>query len=236
VEGDGEPAPFERLQPLRQRFRDDLEQLRLQVEVMALRVADAISGAHCILETGDTALAARVVASDDDVDAMCVSLTEKCYDLIGRETPVASDLRLVVSVIRIIEELERVGDLALRVVKAVDDHAMLTAHPPIQRTLVAMAEVADESFAIALTAWSTRSFERTNELLARDELIDSHYSVLTRQLLALRGSDAPGVAIHAVLIGRALERISDHAVVIGERVGYLLTGDPRYLASEVRLP
>jgi len=220
--------------PLRHHFSEELEQLRLQVEVMAARANAAVIAAERVLEHGDRELAAATVRADDEIDAMLVSLTEHCYDLLRREGPVASDLRLVVSVIRILEELERIGDLALRIVKTVDDHAVLAAHPNVLATLVRMAAVARQSFGIALDAWSTREPERVTALEARERIMDDQYAELTTQLLSLGGEDATHVAILSVVVGRSLERISDHAVVIGERLGYLLTGDLRYLKSEVR--
>jgi phosphate transport system protein len=229
-----DPGGAPAFQALRQQFSAELEQLRLQVEVMSVRVADAVRGARVVLETGDHVLAEHIVGADDEIDAMHVSLTERCYDLIRRESPVAADFRLVVSVLRILEELERVGDLSLRVVKAVEDHAVLARHPQVLATLVRMAAVAEDSFAIASKAWASRTPAPAEVLAAREGVIDDDYSELTTRLLALRGEDAARVAITAVLVGRSLERISDHAVVIGERLGYLLTGDRSHLASEVR--
>lgn len=221
-------------EPLRHHFSEELEELRLQVEVMAIRVGAALGSAREVLQSGDCDLAEQVVAGDDEIDRMLVSLTERCYDVIRRENPVAADLRLVVSVIRILEELERIGDLALRVVKTAPDHPLLAQHPEILETLVRMAIVAEELFGSALQAWSSRDAERAAELSRRDAVMDEHYLALTRRLLELSGPEATHVAITAVVVGRSLERIADHAVVIGERLGYLLTGDTRYLASEVR--
>lgn len=221
-------------QPLRHRFVAELEELQLQVEVMAARVHEAVRGARRVLEDNDAGIAGCVVRADDDIDAMAVSLTERCYDLLRREGPVASDLRLVVSVLRILEELERIGDLALRIVKCADDRPALAAHPDVLAVLVRMARVAEESFEIALDAWSSRRPERVRLLADRERVMDDHYRELTGRLFSVSGDDVAHVAITAVLVGRSLERISDHAVVIGERLGYVLTGDARYLASEVR--
>jgi phosphate transport system protein len=221
-------------EPLRHHFAAELDQIRLQLEVMAIRVADAIRGSREVLRCGDLDLAAEIIAADDEIDGMLVSLTERCYDVIRREAPVASDLLLIVSVIRILEELERIGDLSLRVVKASDDYEVLAAQPQVLSKLVEMAGVADELFGLALAAWSSRDAHSAAELAERDEVMDVHYKELTRLLLALEGADAVAVAMIAVVVGRALERIADHAVVIGERLGYLLTGDASYLASEIR--
>jgi phosphate transport system protein len=219
---------------LRAQYTAELEQVRLQAELMAVRVGAAVDGACAVLRSGDRALAAQVVAGDDDIDAMLVSLTERCYDLIARESPVASDLRLLVSVLRILEELERIGDLSLRVVKQVDAHELLAAHPEVLATLQEMGDVARTSYRIAVEAWSARDLDRACELVSRARRMDDQYSTLLTRLLALDGANATAVAIAAVLVGRSLERIGDHAVVIGERLRYLLTGDSSYLASEVR--
>src|SRR5687767_9180660 len=107
---------------------------------MAVRVEEALERMAHVLRSGDADTAAAAVAADDQIDAMLVSLTERCYDLLRRETPVASDLRFVVSVLRMLEELERVGDLALRVVKLTPQHHLLASHAPTFETLVSMAD------------------------------------------------------------------------------------------------
>ena len=87
--------------PLRVTYTAELEQLRLQVEVMGVRVDQNLERMRQVLETGDPTVAADALGADDDIDAMNVSLTERCYEVLARENPVASDLRLVVSVIRV---------------------------------------------------------------------------------------------------------------------------------------
>jgi phosphate transport system protein len=96
---------------VRAAFTSDLDQLRLQVELMALKADAALKRSNQVLMSGDDRLASEVLRGDDDIDAMLVSLTEKCYDILGRQNPVASDLRFIVSVLRTISDLERVGDL-----------------------------------------------------------------------------------------------------------------------------
>lgn len=221
-------------QPLRLSFSAELDQLRLQVEVMALRVSEELERMRRVLLTGDRQLAALALAADDDVDAMHVSITGRCYDVIARQAPVAGDLRFLLSVLRMLEELERVGDLSLRVVNQVDDQPLLVAHPEVFAILEAMADVAQALFRTALAAWSGQDLDLARSLAAGNRSIDVHYATLVDRLLELDGPDAARVAVAAVLVGRALERIADHAVIIGERLGYLLTGDPAHIASEVR--
>jgi len=215
-------------------FQQELEQLRLQVEVMAARVALALERMHEVLRTGAPDLAAEAVAADDDVDAMLVSLTERTYDLIRREAPVASDLRYLVSVLRVLEELERIADLSLRVVKQAPEQPVLVAHGEMFAILDDMATIDEELFRAAFDAWSAEDPALAGDLLPRSAAIDHAYHRLLDQILVLDGPGAVHLAVTAVLVGRALERIADHTVIVGERLRYLLTGDPAYIASEVR--
>jgi phosphate transport system protein len=219
---------------LRAGFQGELDQLRLQVEVMAVRVAENLERMEAVLRLGDSPSARAAIAADDDIDAMLVSLTERCYDLLARESPVAGDLRFVVSVLRVLEELERIGDLALRVVKQVTDHDVLALRPHILDRLVAMAALARDLHRCALDAWSAQDVDAARGLVERSREMDDHYRVLVEDLLALDGVDSARVAIGAVVMGRALGRIADHTVIVGERLRYLLTGDPAHLAAEVR--
>lgn len=215
-------------------FDAELEQLRLQVEVMGVRVGEALARMRVVLRTGDLGEAQVALAADDQIDGMLVSLTERCYDLIRREAPVASDLRFLVSVLRMLEELERIGDLALRVVKQAPELPRVVAHPPLFRTLLDMAEVAEALYQTAVEAWSSQDLRVAKTLAERNRVMDSHYAVLLDDILALDGPGAVQVAVTVVLVGRALERIADHTVIVGERLRYLLTGDPAHLAAEVR--
>lgn len=221
-----------RIQPgNRVNFDAELDQLRLQVEVMAVRVGEALSRMRTVLATGDLEVAALAFAADDEIDAMLVSLTERCYDLLRRQAPVASDLRFIVSVLRLLEELERMGDLALRVVKHAPE---LPSDSELFDSLDRMADIAQGLFRTAVGAWSSQSLELASTLVARSQDMEGHYTRLLEQILRLEGPGATQIAVSAVLMGKALDRIADHSVIVGERLQYLLTADPAYLASEVR--
>ncbi|MBK9179522.1 MAG: phosphate signaling complex protein PhoU [Acidimicrobiales bacterium] len=221
-------------QPLRVAFAEQLDQLRLQVELMAVRVDQNLERMRTVLETGDLVEAERAVNADDDVDAMLVSLTERCYDLLCLEAPMASDLRLVVSVLRVLSELERIGDLALRVIKLAPDQPLLAAHSGVFDILLSMAAEAIELYRVSLRAWSARDLDLATGLARRDNVMDAHFARLMGEIFRLEGVDAVEVAVKALTAGRSLERIADHTVIIGARVRYLLTGDPAHLSVEVR--
>jgi phosphate transport system protein len=201
---------------------------------MAVRVDQNLERMRTILATGDPVLAQVALSADDDIDAMSVSLTERCYDLLAREQPVAGDLRFVVSVLRVLGEFERVGDLALRVVKVSAHHDVIASNTSTHELLMAMAEAAIDRYRIAMRAWSTTDARAARELSSSPSLVDYLESRLTDELLALERSDAAEVAIRTLVAGRSLERIADHAGIIGARLLFLLTGDTEHLASEVR--
>lgn len=214
-------------------FVRELEQLRLQVEVMALKVDASLKKATQVLLTGDRELAAEVVDGDDEIDDMLVSLSERCYDLLCRQTPVASDLRLVVSVLRIMSDLERTGDLCLRIVKLAPDQPLLASNPETFDILRDMAHEAQDLYGLALQAWATLDLHLARTLGTRDDTMDGHNRRLMETIMQISGIDAVPLAVHTLLAGRALERIADHSVMMGERLSYMLTGDVGSLAREV---
>lgn len=219
--------------PMRSSFAFELEQLKLQVEVMALQVDRALRSSTKVLLEGDLALADRVVAGDDAIDEMLVSLTERCYDLLCRQTPVASDLRLVVSVLRIVQDLERTGDLCLRIVKLAPDHHLLISNPETFGILRDMAGEATNLFKLAARAWAAQDLRLARSLEQRDEAMDRYNARLLEAILRMDGPYAVPQAVTSLLAGRALERIADHSVMMGERLRYMVTGDVESLSKEV---
>jgi phosphate transport system protein len=220
--------------PFRHGFREELDQLRLQVELMGVRVDENLERMRDALRTGDEHLAALAFDADNEIDAMNVSLTERCYLLLGRESPVASDLRFVVSVLRIVSELERVGDLALRVVKLTPKHPLLVRSDVLFDVLVSLADEAVETYRVALRAWSAQDLHLATEIATQHRSLDLYYERLMGELKRLDGPDAVAIAMGAFTVGRALERIADHSRIIGARLRYLITGEPAHLAAEVQ--
>ena len=140
---------------------------------------------------GDTALAAAAIAADDEIDAMNVSLTERCYDLLVRESPVASDLRLVVSVAAGAGELERIGDLALRVVKLAPDHGRSSrAASAATTSCSSMADEAVERSARRCGPGRPRTSASPPSWPRRAGAMDLCNEQLIGELLRLDGPDA----------------------------------------------
>jgi len=213
-------------------FDEELEALRLQVEVLTERVAEAVGRARRVVVDGDGEAARQLIDSDDAIDEMSVSLTETCYTLLAREAPVASDLRLVVSIIRVLHTLERIGDLALRVAHAVDDQPLIAGHADIYQVLVRLADNVADRFAAVREGWAGRSVEPLDRLDSFDPLAEFAEPLVTR-VMALTGPDAVRVALAATAVGRSLDRIGDQTQIMACRLRYLVTGDVTYLADEV---
>lgn len=222
--------------PLRNAFHDELEQLRLQVELMGVRVDQNLERVRQVLDHGDVTgdIVAAALAADDEVDAMHVSLLERCYSLLGREAPMASDLRLIVSVVRILSELERVGDLALRIIKLAPRFDALSDTGGAWDILRTLVDVAVEQYRTALRAWSAQDLDLATELVETPVRLGSIHERLVDDLRHVTGPDAIALSLELFVAGQAADRIADHAAIIGARLRYMLTGEPSHLAAEVR--
>lgn len=218
----------------RSAYSDELEELRLQVELMGLRVSENLDRARQVLRTGDEEAARAAVAGDDEIDAMNVSLSDRCTALLAQQTPVASDLRLVLSVIRMTAEIERVGDLALRVAQLSSEHALVASVPSTFDLLCRLADAAVDSYNGAMKAWSSSSLAGAEAAAAGTPETRQLAEQLINELLRLEGPQAGAVALRSYIACQAFDRIAEHARVIGARTRYLLTGDPSLLAAEVR--
>jgi phosphate transport system protein len=220
--------------PLRLQFTSALQELKLQTEMMGVLVDQNLERMREVLVSGDESIAMHAIDADDEIDAMNVSLTDSCYQVLARENPMASDLRLVVSVIRVTSMFERVGDLSLRVAKLAPEQYVLAANATTFDILQVMSDLAVERFRDGLRAWGHDDLELASQVAAGAGSIDLHMERLTETLVSLGGPDAARIALRSLVAGHALQRISDHATILGRRIQYLLTGDQAYLAAEVR--
>jgi len=229
MSADGVPVP------LRTAFHEELDQLRLQVELMGVRVDQNLERMREILDHGDEGgVLPASLAADDEIDAMHVSLMERCYDLLNREQPMAGDLRYLVSVVRILSEFERVGDLALRVIKLGPDRDELAACGPAWDIVRTLVDIAVDTYRTALRAWATQDLTLATELVENRPEVTTIHERLLSELRRLDGPDAVGLAMDLFVAGQAADRIADHAAVLGARLRYLLTGEAGHLSAEVR--
>ncbi len=212
-------------------FQESLGALRADVDWLGSLGAVAVEAATKALVSGNQVKAELVVAGDDEIDGLFVTLEERAYALMAQQAPVAIDLRFLVSALRVMADWERTGDLAVSLAKL--------ALVDWEREVVAldllgdMAAIALDLIAAGRLAWRNTDLELAAALEGRDDALDERFHRLTAHLLSQHGPDASGLVFHALLAGRNLERIADHAVAVGDRVVYMLTGDPRSLAAEI---
>jgi phosphate transport system protein len=225
-----DPAPV----PVRAAFHDELDQLRLQVELMGVRVDQNLERMGQVFGSGDTSVVDHALRADDEIDAMHISLLERCYQLLNREAPMLSDLRFLVSVVRILSELERVGDLALRVIKLAPEAGLLAESGAAWDIVRTLSDTAVEQYRTALRAWSAQDLGLATELAENRPHFGSHLERLMAELRRFDGVDAVRVAMGVYVAGQAADRIADHAMIIGARLRYLITGEADHLAAEVR--
>jgi phosphate transport system protein len=225
-----EPLPVH----VRSAFQAELDQLRLQVELMGVRVDQNLELMREALRTGDLRLIDQAFTADDEIDAMHLSLLERCYQLLNREAPVASDLRFVVSVVRILSEFERVGDLSLRILKVTPQVDNLSTCGAPWDIALTMVDLGVEQYRTALRAWSAQDLGLASQLADQRPPAETYHERLLAELQLLRGPESVATAMGIYIVGQAADRIADHAAIIGARLRYLITGEPAHLAAEVR--
>jgi phosphate transport system protein len=211
----------------RQSYHGQLDELRVGVVRLGLMATDAISaGTDAFLEA-DLGAADRVIHADLALDELTHSLEERCYTTLARQQPMASDLRIVVAVLRTIHELERTGDLMVNVAKTTRRLYPVELPDPIRRIIDQMGRQAALQLRVALEAFAESDCARAMALEDMDDVMDDLQRELFRTIFALGRADEAGLQqmVQVALVGRFYERMADHAVNIGERVTYMVTGE-----------
>ena len=217
-------------------FDLELETIRTRVLQMGGLVEAQIVGAIDGLMSSDIAKLDKVIAEDALVNAMEVSLDEECQHIIARRQPAASDLRMVITVIKTITDLERIGDEAQKVARM--GKTILLAdrvHMPRFREIQKMAEVALAMLRRALDAFARLDVAGALDVARQDRKLDEEFSANLRQLITFMMEDPRTISmsLDTIFIAKAIERIGDHAKNLAEYVVYLVKGkDIRHVSLE----
>ena len=182
----------------------------------------------------DVEIAEQVISADVDIDRARVEVEEQCFELLSLQQPVAGDLRVVVAALRMVTELERMGDLSVHVAKIARMRVPDVAVPAeIKPTVSRMADVARDMVARVKQIIVDRDVSAAIELGRDDEIMDQLRRASFTQVLGDDWTHGVEAAVDIALLGRYYERIADHAVSIANRVVFVVTGeDPRAAASE----
>ncbi len=204
---------------------DALEESLQQVGRLALRSVRAAVNA---LVHQDVELADEVIAFDDEVDSAYFAIGSGVESLLARQTPVASDLRLVLAMLHINVHLERLADLCTTMAKLTKLVRDTEPEPKLIEGFEEMGSRAEEMIVLAMEAFRTRDLAKSESLVELDELIDRANRRTVDRVLEL-GADADRRewGLRMLLASRCLERIGDHTVDIGEQTAYLVTGEFR---------
>ena len=211
---------------MRDSYREELDDVNACLVDMANAVGSAMSTATTALLDADVALADLVIAGDAGIDARRVDVDERCFDLLARQQPVATDLRAVTTAMATVQDLERMGDLAQHIAKVARMRFPDPAVPQeVRPVFLDMGHIAESLVAKVGTVIAKRDIEAAVELETEDDLMDELHQQLFRELLGEGWRHGIESAIDITLLGRYYERFADHAVSVARRVVYLVTGE-----------
>jgi phosphate transport system protein len=218
---------------VRASFHHELDDLEAAIQEEGALVLRVLRSALNALARGDDELADEVISFDDEIDKRYLEIEEGVQSLLARQTPVATDLRLVLAVLRINLHLERMADYCVTVAKLTKLMGGLeVSDDQILSSLEDMGQRAEQMIRVALDAFADRDADKARSLQDLDELIDRANRRATDDVLSLGDSqEEREYGLRMLVISRCVERIGDHAVDIGEQVGYLVTGDFRELTD-----
>jgi phosphate transport system protein len=211
---------------MRDEYRADLVEVNRMLVSMAEAVRSAMRRANDALLKADQTDAEEVVARDAEIDALYRLVEDKVYDLLARQAPVASDLRVVFTAIHVAADLERMGDLAAHVARTALRRFPACAVPEVlYATFEEMGRVADRIAEKITTAISTSDIVTAAHLDRDDDAMDALHRQLFEVMFDPKWSDGTAAAVDNALLGRYYERYADHAVNAGRHVVFLVTGE-----------
>jgi phosphate transport system protein len=211
---------------MRDVFHDELDEIGAGVLEMTRLVEVAMDQATIALLAADLHRAERVIAADDRVDALRAGLEDRSFQMIARQQPVATDLRVLITTIHLVADLERMGDLALHVAKIARLRHPDAAVPYEARDVIAqMGQVARSLVIKVAEVVEGRDAELAQEIEAEDDSMDALRRKLFTLVLSPRWAHGTEAAIDMTLLGRYYERYADHAVAVARRTIFIVTGE-----------
>ncbi len=217
----------------RKAYNSELEQLEHDLLEMGSIADQMVAHAAEALTSLDPQLAMSVITRDDEIDARDLSIEERCIRLLALQQPMASDLRVVGTVMKMITDIERVGDLAVDIAKIALKIELEYGDVGFI-DLPRMAGSARSMFREALEAFVRRDLDRVRDVIERDEEVDAQYRELREQIFR-NMRERPDMVVSDGWLFLAIhhvERIADHAVNIAERVSFLVTGEFKQLGRK----
>jgi len=209
----------------RSTFHQQLDDIQRDLILAAARVTEAIArGTQALLDL-DLAAVQQIIEDDDETDALTLDIEERCFTLLARQQPMAGDMRAIVTAIRLTSEIERSGDLMVNVGKATRRLFGAEIPPELRGHLQTMSSEAVRLYRLAMDAYADGDANLAGALDDMDDRLDQvHKDYIHAILEVYAGARDVQMAVQLALVGRYYERIGDHAVNIGQRVQYMVTG------------
>ena len=209
----------------RQDFEHHLQTLQEELLVLGSMVEEAISRSTDALKNRNLALARQVIADDLNINKKRYDIEEMCIELIATQQPLARDLRIIIAVLNMIVDLERIGDHAegnAKIAIMIGDEPPLKPYIDIPR----MAEKTNEMLRAALEAFVKRDADAARRVIAQDDIVDNLYDQVFRELLTYMAEDPKTInrATRLIWVAHNLERSADRVTNICERTIFVITG------------
>ena len=214
------------MEELRKAYHGELEQARSELARLAALVVELLPRATAVLLDGDLEGAEYIIKGDSAIDQRCVDLEELCLRILALQAPVATELRQVVALMKMIAEVERSADLIANICKAARRIYGHDLDPKLRGIIGRMSEQAQQIYTATIEAF----VENDDAMAAALDDMDAYLDALQKQFIqAIFESHAAGridlqVAVQLAVVARFYERIGDHAVNIAERVRFVITG------------
>jgi len=205
-------------------FQEQLEELKQNLLKMATLVEEAIHNSVQSLVKRDSTLAQKIFEGEDEINKMEIAIDEMCLRLLALRQPMAVDLRFITSAMKIVTDLERMGDQAVNIAERA---ASLNQEPQLKPyiDIPRMAEISQSMVKDVLDAFVNRDVKLARSVCERDDLVDELNDQVFRELLTYMISDPKTItrAAHLMIVCRCLERIADHATNIAEDVIFMVS-------------
>lgn len=212
-------------------FDDDLVSIQAKISEMGGLVEEALKMALQAVNDRDPEIADKVIALDRRIDDLDIEIEQLATNVIALRQPMALDLRVLLSALKISTTLERIGDLAKNIARRAS-HLAKARKMPLARSIVTMGEMTLKQLTTILDAHAERDAELAVEIWRNDIELDEMYNSLFRELVTYMASDPRmiGIASQLLFIAKNLERIGDHTTHISEMIYYIVNGE--YLGDE----
>ncbi len=207
-------------------FHQELERIQADVVRLAAMVTELISRGTEVLLSNDLHGAARLIDDDDLIDDLTLGIEERCYQTLALQQPVAIDLRALITAIKLTSEIERSGDLMVNVAKAARRIYGVDFEPRVRGLIEQMSEESTRLFKLAIDAYAEGNAALAAAIDDMDDRLDALHKDYIEAIFESHEHKSIGLqpAVQLALIGRYYERIGDHAVNIGDRVRFMVTG------------